>query len=85
MLRPKSVRLILQASISSTSFRRCSVNLDLNIIIQVVGAVAVAVTTNIPAHHALGVDGPALGGLDIIPVFARAEASVLSVSLLKIV
>ena len=37
-------------------------------------AVAVTVTPNIPAHHTLGVDKLALGGLDIIPVFARAKA-----------
>ncbi len=74
MLRPKSERLILQARISSTSFRRRSVNLDLNIIIQVVARVAVAVTPNVAAHHTLGVDKLALGGLDIIPVLAGAEA-----------
>ena len=64
---------------------RLAPHFDLNVVVQFVGRVAVAVEANIAAFRALGIDQLALVGLDVIQVLAGAGAKFVLKSLLKMV
>src|SRR5215469_17027612 len=56
---------------------RLAPHFNLDVVVQLVGRVPVAVKTKIAAFHALGIDELALIGFDIIQILARAQTKLI--------
>ena len=65
--------------------QRASPHLNLNVVVQFVGRVAVAVEANITAFRAFGVDQFALVGFDVVLVLPSTGSDFVLKSLLKMV
>ena len=76
-----SIRALPERAVSG----RLAPHFNLDVVVQFVGRVAVAVEANVTAFHALGIDQLALVGFDVIQVLARAETNSPLKSLLKMV